>query len=602
MRLIQLEHRKDLGMPATHKLHEIKMEYIQRAKNDGCDVFLSFRNYPVNMKVDRIKNVSACTRLREISSAGDIAVFGIEDDTFLSLPIIWNIAHQLHVGQSIHFYGDLTNCTDLDRDYYKNSFQKIVHNEDHCQYIKNVPLVAEEGQGLEDWTFGIPVGPGDATILNVVVKRILELPCRNKEIILCGRPGGNFRYWDSVKIVGEDIPAPPVRICRKKNCIAQNAKYENLCILHDRVFLPSDFIEAMKRYGDNYPVLTMQSLYFDDYKNRRFYRYSDYNTVSNSYGYSQGVLGVRVEENNITSTIVNSGISGVFGGKNEFAYQNPLRYEENSYATGSLYIVKKRVWNYCPLDDSLNWEEFEDVEWGHRCAMNGVPHLVNPYSMAQSVIARSIILNPQGLPVTYPDGKVFKQKGFLWRKKTKPLIKCTENEAWHKIMQFRAQYCPNLPLKVMKLSAQYRTYVVIRLLCAATFELTPQAVNTFLRDVETKLLYVSLYPELKMYTRGHLFSEGRSAIQCLLFSLELRKQLALRWNGEIFMRHNEDYGVPNSRGLRVGSFVSAFMLNLKNARLFYHPDGLCGYYHSIINSTPFLSYFEVSTDEKIRNK
>src|SRR5262249_40689380 len=95
------------------------------------------------------------------------------------------------------------------------------------------------------------------------------------EIILCGRPGANFAYHDQVRIVGEDITAPPLRISMKKNRIVEEARHENLCLLHDRVFLPIDFIDAVKRFGDFYALQTMQSIYFDDLWCMVPRRYSD---------------------------------------------------------------------------------------------------------------------------------------------------------------------------------------------------------------------------------------------------------------------------------------------------------------------------------------
>jgi hypothetical protein len=75
----------------------------------------------------------------------------------------------------------------------------------------------------------IPTGPEDATLLNVAVKRILELNIQEKEILLCGRPGENFKYWDHVRIVGEDISAPPSKFHEKEPTCSRGT-YENLCM------------------------------------------------------------------------------------------------------------------------------------------------------------------------------------------------------------------------------------------------------------------------------------------------------------------------------------------------------------------------------------
>jgi hypothetical protein len=179
------------------------------------------------------------------------------------------------VGGSIRFIDDPVDTFQLERKYFIDAFRCIERKADSAHFVKEAALPAEAGS-LDEWTFGIPVGPEDATLLNVCVKRILELDVPKKEILLCGRPADNFRYWDHVRVVGEDITAPPVQICRKKNRIAQEARYENLCIIHDRVFLPHNFHEAVQRFGGAFPLTGFQSLYFDDKWNLAPRRYSDF--------------------------------------------------------------------------------------------------------------------------------------------------------------------------------------------------------------------------------------------------------------------------------------------------------------------------------------
>ena len=92
-------------------------------------------------------------------------------------------------------------------------------------------------------------------------------------------PHPDFKYFDKVRIVGTDIPAPPVHITRKKNVLAQEARYENLCIIHDRVLLPSNFWSAMVAFGDHYPFTGLQSFYFVDKHNLIPRKYSDFNSI-----------------------------------------------------------------------------------------------------------------------------------------------------------------------------------------------------------------------------------------------------------------------------------------------------------------------------------
>ena len=164
----------------------------------------------------------------------------------------------------------------LQRSYFTNSLKLIVDQDGRVPACtrKSYAIACRECKWIDALEFGIPVGPEDASGLNAVVNWILELDMPEKEIILCGRPGANFKYWDQVRFVGEDIKAPPVRICAKKNAIAAAARFENLCILHDRVFLPKDFYQGILRFGDLFPFVALQSIFFSDKHNFLPYRYS----------------------------------------------------------------------------------------------------------------------------------------------------------------------------------------------------------------------------------------------------------------------------------------------------------------------------------------
>ncbi len=68
-----------------------------------------------------------------------------------------------------------------------------------------------------------------------------------------------------------------------------------------------------------------------------------------------------------------------------------MRYNNDaSYPTGSLYICRKDVWNACPLDESLHWVEYEDIEHALR-ASRGYSNRVNPFGITQSVTSRALL-------------------------------------------------------------------------------------------------------------------------------------------------------------------------------------------------------------------
>lgn len=594
MEFVQLQHHACLGMPKGKHLLKLSQSVINECNRSSCDYLITFRLLPQQIREKRVHNIHACVRMNGLYD-GDISFYALETDSPFAPLILWDIAHTLSIGRILRFYGDHVKQYTLCKEYYQSAFRTIETGSDYVAFQKITVLPVETERGLDDWTFGIPTGPGDATILNAAVKRILEIPCRNKEIILCGRPGENFKYWDQVKIVGEDISAPPVQIAKKKNCIAKHASHGNLCILHDRVFLPSDFMDAMRKYGDDYSITTLQSVYFDDYHNFNPYRYSDMNTLDKNE-VSGGICGI----NEISSALhmpesyaFNPNLLDITERANGFYYQNPLRTSLYTYATGSLYITKKSVWNSFPQDEQLKWENFEDVAWGYDCSQHGIPHRINPWTISQSILARVIILPETGITYFNSAGKKFRflPMSAALQVKHKPLLRCTESTAWEKILLFKNRYCPDASIVVQSLTSEYRFQVILQLLNAAQFELDEDNIDRFLHDVETLLLLATLSHRFKQYMKEHFLIFGGGAMVDILNNQDFRRQLELRLHETPFMKELTDYGVENRAGLRLGSFFSACLFAHKNKQFLFHPEGLKGFYRSILNSTPYKSYF-----------
>lgn len=589
MEYIQLEHDPCLDMPRKKQLLNLPQAIIDKCAEKKSDYLITFRKFPKEYRKICTHNIHACVRMNGLYD-GDISFYALETDSPFAPLILWDITHTLSVGRILSFYGDHVHQYTLCKEYYQGAFQPIETGPDHISFQKIAALPVEAERGLDDWAFGIPTGPGDATILNAAVKRILEIPCRNKEIILCGRPGENFKYWDQVKIVGEDITAPPVQIAKKKNCIAEHASYGNLCILHDRVFLPSDFMDAMRKYGDDYSITTLQSVYFDDYHNLCPYRYSDINTLDKNE-VSGGIRGIN--EMSLESYAFNPNLLDITERANGFYYQNPLRASLSTYATGSLYIAKKSLWNNFPQDERLKWENFEDVAWGFDCSQHGIPHRVNPWTISQSILARVVILPENGITYLSAAGEERHSlpASISFQVKHKPLLKCTELAAWDKILLFKNRYCPDVSIMVQSLTSEYRFQVILQLLNAAQFELDEENIDQFLDDVEVLLLQATMSHGFKQYMKKHFLIYGGSAMVDIMNNPDFRRQLELRLHETPFMKELTDYGVKNCAGLRLGSFFSACLFARRNKQFLFHPDGLKGFCRSILNSTPYRSYF-----------
>lgn len=596
MGFTQLVHDKSLGLPTSKKMIEIPIEVMKYAEESSL---VSFRDIIANIPILKIKNINACTRFIN-TFKGNIVFYSLEGDSPLAPLILWDVAHTLEIGNTITMLGDFCEKYYYEKEYYKESLEIVERAKGKVVFKKNKELIAEKNKGLEDWTFGIPVGPEDATHLNAVVKRILELEIPKKEIILCGKPNQNFKYWDKVKIVGEDIPAPPVLIGKKKNRIVSSAQYNNICILHDRVFLPKDFYEAMLKYGDYYSYTTMQSLYFDDYYNMTPRRYSDYDCILKGKPVG-GVVGVYIkgEKDNVLESSFKNILFADMETHNSYVRANILNYSSYNYPTGSLYIVKKSIWETCPQNEMLKWEEFEDVESGLRANSKGIVTRVNPYSFTQSISSRPIVFGFEGGKITYQNMDL---KLNIWnpitdrlKLKRKPFIKMDENLAIEKLLTFQNKYCYNSINSIVmpqKLDSITRYKIILRLVFEAEFELTSKSIEEFIRDCN-KFLFLDTIPySMKRHLYYEFINNQTKAKNDILASSIILNQIALRKKDSIFYKTMKEYFIKDSLKLRLGTFLSAIYLRYKNKKITYNPNGIKGYYRAIINSTPFNYYIE----------
>lgn len=589
MEYLQLIHEKKIGLSIEKSKLFLPTEDFTE---EDCTC-VTFRPIHDKKSIVRMKSgVHACNRKFQISTK-NIICYGLETDSQLAPLIFWDIAHKIDIGSKITVAGESTVSYFMDRDYFTSGFQRS-DCKNGVTYTKIALLLAEESSGLDEWTFGIPTGPGDATMLNAVVKRILEFKCKEKEIILCGRPGENFKYWDNVKIVGEDIPAPPVQISRKKNRIAQEAKYDNLCVLHDRVFLPSDFMEAIQEEGDYYPLTTFQSLYFDDYNNLIPHRYSDYCVVLDSeLGKGLGGVELSVTGEISRTTPFSNTLIKYFDKNTRFYLQNPCCYTPHSYPTGSLYIMKKKVWLFEQMDDNLLWEDFEDVEWGCRLSTKGIPNCINPNTFSQSCNSRTAII---GAGVVYlemdnKEKKWFPKTHYISTKR-KPFYKVTEKEAWSKLYQYRNKYCPNFSLKPTELTFTHRKNIVFALLSETRFEMNPDSIRVFLKDAANLLFLGSMSKEFIEYEVNNFMQIGNKAMGDVALFFEFTACAVWRNDKYFFMNSSLDFAVKSTAWLRICSYLTALRFIKNHHNFIYHPEKIKGYYNGILNSTPYLEYFE----------
>ncbi len=539
---------------------------------------VSFRPPAQGGPVAVIGGVNATTRF--LQPLGDhVAFYGLES-----------------VGGTVTLAGDGSGAPYLARGYYRDALTVEAADPKAGQttFRKVGPLPAELDRGLDRWTFGIPVGPGDATGLNAVVRRILEFGLPEAEILLCGRPGANFRYRDRVRVVGEDITGTPVPISAKKNRLAEEARYENLCILHDRVFLPKDFPAAVRAFGDLFPFVCFQSLWFDDPYNLVGKRYSDYCRLLNPVpllGDPADPGAGRAFQPGLFPEAERSG----------FVSANPLRYNQGNYCTGSLYMCKKRVWRACPQDGRLRWLQMEDVEHGLRGNALGVPHRVNPHAFSQSLFTRPQLLC-RGLMYETSNGSMITSVNLMEevRFRRKPLARVSVTDAHLKLQAFIAKWVPRHlrdmhAAELARPAGDAHTWgrQVAVAVYGAAVGFGEENVRAFLADYETHLVFDTFSDWTTRHLVEHFAIYGATAKDMLVeHGLVLSNMILYRTHGNLFYDSQAEYFPEPTRNLRYGTWFSARRMARHDGQLLHHPGGQPGYQQAILNSTPFRDYYE----------
>ena len=207
-----------------------------------------------------------------------------------------------------------------------------------------------------DWTFGIVTNGGD--IKNVIYSiRLLKIP--NYEIIVVGQHLQNYEIGKDVKQLPFDETVRPGWITKKKNMIHEEAKYENIAVLHDYIFVHPDFYTGFLKFGNDWEYCVCQI------KNADGTRYRDY-ALFPYYPWWKKL--------------------GMVCNKFLLPYwmPNDTRLNRFVYVSGSFYVIKKETALRIPLNESIVWgAQGEDVEHCVRLANENVLIKMNPHSTVQ---------------------------------------------------------------------------------------------------------------------------------------------------------------------------------------------------------------------------
>jgi len=113
-----------------------------------------------------------------------------------------------------------------------------------------------KGDSINKWTIGVITnGKRDNWVLGMI-ESVRKQRIPEYEILIVGNTGSAVREQKGVRFVYFDQKDEKGWITRKKNVICEKAKYENVLVLHDHLFLDKNWYSGMKRYGNYFQILT----------------------------------------------------------------------------------------------------------------------------------------------------------------------------------------------------------------------------------------------------------------------------------------------------------------------------------------------------------
>ncbi len=230
----------------------------------------------------------------------------------------------------------------------RGNYNIIEHTKDKGQLrlvVEKKKTMFAKGDSINKWTFGIVTNGDRDNWVEEIIQSIRKQDIPNYEIIVCGkyrdRKEKDFIYIDFNERSDKGW------ITKKKNLIAEKAKYENLCIIHDRLVFDKDWYKAMKRYGNAFELLGCRQI----------------EKITNEFAGDWITLG------------------GPIYTEYKISRLRDTDWDYNVYLSGQLTIIKKSIWEKILWDESRFWYEWEDVDISFRARDAGFLIRFNPYAI-----------------------------------------------------------------------------------------------------------------------------------------------------------------------------------------------------------------------------
>lgn len=298
--------------------------------------------------------------------------------------LFWEVLHAVAPGGVWIDVDDASRCggtplvaEDFPRREYFRSCLQLESQQQHGAILvqtfrKTSPTPLAAHIADSGWTFGI-LTSGSSPRGAQMAAALLALDLPTVEVVFCGpRPAG-LPADERIRAIDLERHERRGWITRKKNLLAATARYDNLCLLHDRFVVTPAWAAALREYGPCFSFLTFPQAFFADLDHRFSQRYADYQVLYQ------------------TADVDGSLAFSVYAGS-QVLYAPYDDFYETAFCCGGLYVTKRCLWNRVGQDEALFHGEWEDVSFGLECQRRGMPHRVNPLLTVESLAPHPMAL------------------------------------------------------------------------------------------------------------------------------------------------------------------------------------------------------------------
>lgn len=225
----------------------------------------------------------------------------------------------------------------------------IVEEVKRNRHTATVRLTKKELNGkyfdIHEWSFGIISNGSDTSIKNIqrIINEIQELQIPSYEIIVCGPSSMQKKINNCILISDDDLVEycrPPITI--KKNRLIRSAKYENIALMHDRIFFSNNWYNNIANETNGKFEFVCTKILDDDTKKMEILDWQSFHGSLSSFSDS---FGVKLSKD---------------------------KWNEDVYIDGGLIIGKKFIMQNNLLNENLFWGEAEDLHYSKQLNLNGV--------------------------------------------------------------------------------------------------------------------------------------------------------------------------------------------------------------------------------------